>query len=228
MRLVWLSLCALVSYIVGTINPSYIIAKAKKFDIREAGSGNAGGSNALITMGKKIGALCMIFDIVKAFLVVKLSMILLPNEILAGAVSTTAVILGHIFPLWMGFKGGKGLACLGGSLLAYSPVIALIFLAIEFVLALIVDYICVVPITASVAFPVVYYLRGGNIYGALLLGTAAVAMLYRHRENLARIKAGKEAHFSYLWKSDKEKERIKANIGDDAYDQLQIKKFDEK
>ena len=228
MRLVWLSLCALIGYIVGTINPSYIIAKAKKFDIRKDGSGNAGGSNALITMGKKIGALCMIFDIVKAFIVVKLSMILLPNEILAGAVSTAAVILGHIFPLWMGFKGGKGLACLGGSLLAYSPVIGLIFLAIEFVLALIVDYICVVPITASVAFPVVYYLRGGNIYGALLLGVAAVAMLYRHRENLARIKAGKEAHFSYLWKSDKEKERIKANIGDDAYDQLQIKKFDEK
>ena len=224
MKLLSLALCAVTSYFVGTINPSYIISRIKKFDIREAGSGNAGGSNALITMGKRIGTACMIFDIFKAFAIVKLWMELLPEESLAGAVATTAVILGHMFPVWMGFRGGKGLACLGGSLLAYSPLIAMIFLAVELVLVFIVDYICVVPFTASLAFPIVYYLRGGSVWGTVILLVATVAMYYKHRENIARIREGKEAHFSFLWKGDKEKERIKQNIGEDEYDKLQVKK----
>ena len=225
MSLLWLSIVAVVSYFVGTINPSYLIAKVKKFDIREAGSGNAGGSNALITMGKKVGVFCMIFDIVKAFAVVKLSMILLPEELLAGAVSTTAVILGHIFPVFMGFKGGKGLACLGGSLLAYSPLVAMVFLACELIIVFIVDYICVVPITASIAFPIVYYIRGGSIWGTLFICIATIAILFRHRENLVRIKSGREAHFSFLWKRDKEVDRIKNNLSEDEYEEFQIKRM---
>jgi len=214
---------AIASYFVGTINPSYIIAKIKSFDIREAGSGNAGGSNALITMGKRVGAFCMIFDIIKAFLIVKLSMILLPEQPLTGAVSTVAVILGHIFPVWLKFKGGKGLACLGGSLLAYSPAIAMIFLAIELILVFVVDYICVVPLTVSVAFPIVYYLRGGSIWGTLLLLVVTVVMFYKHTDNLKRIKEGKEAHFSFLWKRGEELERIKQNTSEEEYESFQIK-----
>lgn len=224
MSLLWLSLVAVASYFVGTVNPSYLIARIKKFDIREAGSGNAGGSNALITMGKRVGVFCMLFDIAKAYAIVKISMILLPEEALAGAVSTTSVILGHIFPVFMGFKGGKGLACLGGSLLAYSVPVAMVFLACELAICFIVDYICVVPITASIAFPIVYVLRGGPIWGALFISIATIAMLFRHRENLVRIKDGKEAHFSFLWKRDKEVDRIKNNLSEDEYEELQIKK----
>ena len=220
MKLLWLGVCALISYFVGTINPSYLISRRRHFDIREAGSGNAGGSNALITMGKKVGTLCMIFDIIKAFAVVKASMLLLPMEPLAGAVSSTAVILGHIFPVWLNFRGGKGLACLGGAILAYSPLVLLIFLMIEFILAFIVDYICIVPITASIAFPIVYYAQGGPGFGALILLIATVAMLYKHMENIVRIREGKEAHFSYLWKREKEEDRIRSNLSEEEYNRL--------
>lgn len=223
MSFVYLIGCAIVSYLVGTINPSYIIGKRKNFDIRETGSGNAGGSNALLTMGKKVGVWCMLFDIFKAYAIVKLSMILLPNEELAGAVSSAAVTLGHIFPFYMNFKGGKGLACLGGVYLAYSWQIALIALTIELIVVLIVDYICVVPLTASLAFPVIYYARGGSVQGTLILLIVTVVMFYKHYENLVRIREGIEVHFSYLWKSDAEKERVKKAMGEEEYARLEKK-----
>lgn len=219
----WLVVCALVSYLVGTINPSYLIAKKKNFDIRKAGSGNAGGSNALITMGKKVGVFCMLFDILKAYVVVRLAMIYLPDIDYAGAVASTAVILGHIFPVWMKLKGGKGLACLGGAVLAYSHSIALILLVIEFVLALIIDYICVVPFTVSVVFPAIYYVRGGSIIGTAILLLATVAIYYKHVENIKRIRAGEEAHFSFLWKAEAEKLRIKNNVGEEEYNMKLVK-----
>ena len=131
--------CALMSYLVGTINPSYLISRLKHFDIRDAGSKNAGGTNALMAMGGKIGAFCMIFDVLKAFFIVKMSMSMMPDEALGMAVSSTFVILGHIFPFYMNFKGGKGLACLGGSLLAYSFAVAMMFLFVELIVVLIVN-----------------------------------------------------------------------------------------
>lgn len=224
MRVFWLSVCALCSYLIGNINPSYLIAKMKKFDIRNAGSGNAGGSNALITMGKAIGISCMLFDIFKAFASVKLSSILLPGEPLAIAVSSTSVILGHMFPVFMRFKGGKGLACLGGSILAYNPGFAMILLAVELVLVIVVDYICIVPFTASVIYPAAYYLWGGPIVGVSILLIATCAMYWKHRQNLENIRQGKEVHFSFLWNREAETNRVKENMTEEEYNNLQVKK----
>lgn len=221
--LVKLITCALFCYVVGTFNPSYLISKLKGFDIRKAGSGNAGGSNALITMGKRIGAFCMILDIFKAFAAVKISMLLLQGDVLVPAIASTSVILGHMFPATMGFKGGKGLACLGGSLLAYAPIIALIFLAVELVLVLLINYIVVVPLTVSVAYPVLYYVREESIPGTCILLIATVVMWHKHRENLRRIREGKEVRFSFLWNRDKEINRTKGNFSEEEYEAIQIK-----
>lgn len=205
-------ICVLLGYCVGSVNPSFIIAKLKGFDIRQSGSGNAGGSNAIITMGKRVGAFCCIFDILKAAAVVRLVIYLFPEVKIAFAVSSVSCILGHMFPWYMHFRGGKGLACLGGSILGYSPEVFAIMLLIELALALIVDYICIVPITASIAFPIVYGMLEDNIYGALILLIATVAMVYKHIENLRRINQGTELHFSYLWHKKKEVDRLSANI----------------
>lgn len=220
--LIRLFTCAIFCYVVGTVNPAYIISKIKGFDIRNAGSGNAGGSNALITMGKRIGVLCMVFDIVKAYVAVRLSMSLIPDDVLVPAIATTAVILGHMFPATMGFKGGKGLACLGGSLLAYSPALAMVFLAVELILVFAVNYIVVVPITASLVYPIVYYYIEGSIGGALILAIATVAILHKHRLNIRRIKEGKEVHFSFLWNRQKEIDRARGNLTDEEYESLQV------
>lgn len=215
--------CAFFSYVVGTFNPSFIISKLKGFDIRKAGSGNAGGSNALITMGKRVGIICMILDIIKAFAAVRLSMLIIPDDPVIPALATTSVIIGHMFPATMGFKGGKGLACLGGSMLAYDPILAMIFLAIEIVLVLVVDYIVVVPITVSVSYPVVFYLRESSIPALGVLLVSTLAMLYKHKGNLVSIKEGREVHFSFLWNRDKELSRIKGNISEEEYEARQVK-----
>ncbi len=213
-------LCALGSYLIGTINPSYIIARLKGFDIRKSGSGNAGGSNAVITMGGKIGALCMLIDIIKAYLVVVFAVKLLPEYLYIRSVSSVAVILGHMFPFYMRFKGGKGLACLGGSILAYDAMLFVIMLSLAILLAFITDYICFVPLSASVVFPIVYCCMEINegvpvpeaLIGAAIMFISTLFIWTKHFENLKRIKNGTEAHLSYLWKKDKELERIKGTV----------------
>lgn len=200
----------LLGYVIGCINPSYIIARIKGFDIRHRGSGNAGASNAVITMGKAVGIFSAFFDIAKAVLAVWLADYLF-DFIYAGEVAGTMCIIGHIFPFYMRFRGGKGLACLGGVILAYDWRVFLIMLGIEIVIVLVTDYICFIPITASVAFPIVYYFRESEetrLVGALIYFAAAVIMLIKHIENIRRIRNGMEAHFSFLWKKDKEMERL--------------------
>lgn len=202
----------LAGYLVGTVNPSYLIAKCKGFDIRKSGSNNAGGSNALITMGKLVGLVCILFDIGKAFGVVRLMVWLFPENPIVFACTAVACILGHIFPFYLRFKGGKGLACLGGSILAYNPVVFLWMLLGAVLVVLITDYICFVPMSVSVAFPIVYGVQTGDIWGALLFLPVIAAIYWKHYENLLRIRQGQELHVSFLWRKDKEIERVRANF----------------
>ena len=213
------AMCAVGSYLVGSFNPSYIIAKLKGFDIRKSGSGNAGGSNAVITMGGKIGVLCSLLDIFKAYLVITLFVKYLPEYAYIRSVSSVAVILGHMYPFYMKFKGGKGLACLGGAILAFDSLLFVIMLAFAIAIAFITDYIVFVPLTVSVIYPIIYGIMDKNIVGAAILFIATVFMYHRHGENIKRIKMGTEAHLSYLWKKDKELERIQENVNNRGADE---------
>ncbi len=207
--------CILFGYLIGGINPAYIIGRLKGFDIRQRGSGNAGASNATILMGKKVGAFSAVFDILKTFFVVLLMSILFPQFRQAKILTGISCILGHVFPAAMRFRGGKGLACLGGFILAYNWRVFLIMLLLELVLVLIVDYICFVPITASIAFPFLYAVREQDLLGAGLFFIVVAVILYKHMENLRRIRRGGEAHFSFLWKRDKEIARLTQNGADE-------------
>lgn len=195
-------LCIVAGYLIGTINPAYYIAKLRGFDIRQKGSGNAGASNAAITMGKLVGLFIALFDIAKAFFAVRLAQHFFPGVRYAAELAGIFSAIGHIFPFTMGFRGGKGTACLGGIILAFSWKVFLVMLSVELALAFLLDYICVVPITASAAFPIVYYFLTWRTLGALLYALLAPLYLYKHRDNLQRIREGKEARFSYLWSKD--------------------------
>lgn len=201
--------CILIGYFIGTVNPSYIIAKIHGFDIREKGSRNAGASNAVILLGKTIGILCALFDIAKTFFAIWLSQKLMPDFSLAFSVTAVACSLGHIFPFYMRFKGGKGLACLGGMILAFDWRVFLIMLTVEIVIVLASDYLCIVPMTASLAFPIVYGIMAKNLWGSLILLIMTAIIFYKHKINLQRIKNGTEMHFSFLWNKNKEIERLK-------------------
>ncbi len=208
--------CSLIGYFIGTFNPSYFLAKKRGFDIRTKGSGNAGASNAVILFGKLRGFLCAALDIAKAYFAVYLTKNLLFADFNhAFAVTGTACVVGHIAPFYMKFKGGKGLACLGGIILYYDYHVFLIMLAVEMVIALITDYICFVPITASFAFPVIYGIMNADIVGALILGILPLLILYRHIENLKRIKQGLEMRLSFLWRPEREMGRLRENITED-------------
>lgn len=200
--------CMLGGYLIGTLNPAFLIAKLRGFDIRQAGSGNAGASNAVITMGKAVGLFAALFDIAKAFVAVRLAVRFFPELTYAAHCAGICTILGHIFPFTMGFRGGKGLASLGGVILAFNGRVFALMLLCELVLALIVDYICVVPLTASVAFPIVYYFLTGHILGAILYALLIPLFFYKHMENLRRIAAGTEAKISYLWSKDEKVRRM--------------------
>ncbi len=209
--------CILIGYVIGCINPSYLLGRIKGFDIRKTGSGNAGASNAMITLGKAAGAFSAVFDIAKAFFAVLLAGHLFPAFAYAKEVTGACCILGHIFPFYMKFKGGKGLATLGGVVLSFNWIVLLCMLAGEIVLALIVNYICVVPITACIIFPIVYGIMTKKWIGVIIYLIPAVFMLWKHRENLVRIKEGRELRLSYLWNRQAEVERLEGIYDEKDY-----------
>ncbi len=208
MKPLTLFVCVMLPYLIGSINPSYILARCKGFDIRQKGSGNAGASNAVITMGKKVGIAFALLDIGKGYIAIALCQWLFPGQPIVLPLAAAAVIAGHIFPLFMGFRGGKGLACLAGALIRYDWRLFLLFLAAEAILALVTDYICVIPLTASVAFAILYAVQTRYVPGILLF-LVIVAMIYcKHMENLRRIRVGTEMHLSYLWHPKEEERRM--------------------
>lgn len=203
-----LIVCVLLGYIVGMFNPAYLIGKAKGHDLKKEGSGNAGASNAIVVIGKGVGVACGLADIFKAFFIYRVCEAMFPGMASAGMLAGAGCILGHIYPVWMHFNGGKGLACLGGTILAYDWKIFLLMLAVEIVFVLLAGYICLVAISASVVFPAVYMLRGGTVPALILLLAVTVTMLFKHRENLRRIREGSELRISYLWNKEAELERV--------------------
>lgn len=217
--------CSLIGYCIGAFSPAYLIGKKKGVDIRAKGSGNAGASNVLILFGKAAGFLCAILDIAKTWFAAWLAKRLFPFFDHSFAITATACILGHIFPFYMGFRGGKGLACLGGAILFYDGKVFLILLAVALLVVIITNYICFVPITVSVLFPVIYGIMKKDAVGAVVLGIVAVVIFCKHRENLERIRKGTELHLSFLWKPKSEVLRIRQNLLEDDVDVDKIEKL---
>ena len=108
----------------------------------------------------------------------------------------------------MNFKGGKGLAVLGGIIFSYSPLIFIVMLISEIIFVAIVKYVCFVAMTASIVFPALYYFTSSDHVGALILIVIPIIIISKHRTNIARIKNGTEARISYLFSKEKEKERL--------------------
>ena len=206
--------CGIIGYLMGAVNPSYLLAKRRGVDIRTRGSGNAGATNAMLLFGKSVGVFCALFDIAKAYLAVFLAELLFPEFSYAVPVTSVFCIVGHVFPFYMKFKGGKGFACLSGIVLCYDRGIFLLMLLGALVLALVSDYICFVPVLASLVFPILYGFLEQDLLGAIILSVIAVIMVAKHLENFRRIYGGTELRLSYLWKPKAEEERLRNNLGD--------------
>lgn len=185
-------LIALIGYVIGTSNMAIYLAKLKGVDLAHAGgTGNPGASNALILMGWRAGVLVGAHDIGKAVLAVWLAGALFPEIALSGAVAGVACVIGHMFPFYMHFRGGKGFAAYLGMTLALNWRFALGLLIAIALLVLVTDYIVVGTMTTVVSFPA-YCAATHHYVMALLLCVASAVIIYKHRSNLVRIANGTE------------------------------------
>jgi len=211
-------LCALLAYLIGTVNPSYIIGKIKGFDIREKGSKNAGASNAIILLGKITGILCALFDIAKACLAIWLCETIFKDASYVFAIAGTCVVIGHMFPFYMAFRGGKGTASLGGVIIMFDWRVFLIFFAVEIIIVFLTDYLCFMPITAVLIYPILYGIIRKDLIGALIFLGITIPVLIKNIENIKRILNGTEVHLSYLWNKDSEIQRVTGGEETEIFD----------
>ncbi len=204
---------AIIAYCIGSVNFSVIFSKKfAGFDVREKGSGNAGSTNMLRSVGKKAAALTLVCDILKGVVAISISMILgnivkdINRELLIQ-IAGIAVVLGHTFPIFFQFKGGKGVATSLGVLLMSNWQIGLICLVFALVLMLLTKMVSLGSCAAAVLFPVLTLFINDNytvltegksgsvyfIYSVIL----AVLVLYNHRSNIKRILNGTENKLSF-------------------------------
>lgn len=174
-------------YLLGCSNMAFYLEKLTKKSVRGGGSGNLGASNAVIRLGWLAGVLVGAHDIGKALLAVYLSRWLLPQWDYAAAVAGIACVLGHIFPFYLKFKGGKGFASYVGVIFALDWKVALAIIAMIFVVTLITDYIVAATMMTTISAPISLGLHQGKWILALILCIGSAVILYRHRENLIRI-----------------------------------------
>ena len=204
-----LGLKSLIAYLLGTLLGSLILGRLKGVDIRRMGSGNAGATNALRTQGKAFGLSVLILDIGKGVLAVAwVPALSLPGVGLDPGVSRQwlalacgfAVILGHIYPVWFGFRGGKGVATVIGVIGALEPRLLVPLFGCWLIVVLLTGYVGLASILAGVGLTIaVYRLDPGDtpLLGFCILVTALV--IYTHRGNLARMAAGTENRARRLW-----------------------------
>ena len=181
----------ILGYLLGCSNMALYLSRIKQVDIRKGGSGNLGASNVTMQLGWGAGVLTAVHDIGKAVLAVVLARVLFPDAPYAGALAGVASVLGHIFPFYLKFRGGKGFAAYLGMILALNWKFALVILILVGVVTIITDYIVAGTTLTILASPVYLGITGGWVV-ALILGAATAVILYKHRINYVRICKGTE------------------------------------
>ena len=204
---------AIIAYLIGSINFSILISKKKAgYDIRQKGSGNAGTTNMLRNLGKKYAAITLICDVLKGVVAIGIAIIVGnvlgdTNKALLVQIAGVAVVIGHTFPIFFGFKGGKGVATSLGILLMTNWQLGLICLVFALVLMALTRVVSMGSIAAAILYPVLTLFVGGGhyivessglgngyfIYSVIL----AIIVIFNHRENIKRILSGTENKISF-------------------------------
>ncbi|MBQ7800740.1 MAG: glycerol-3-phosphate 1-O-acyltransferase PlsY [Oscillospiraceae bacterium] len=174
----------IIGYLLGMLSPAALLSRLKKKDLRKNGSGNLGATNTMLVLGKGYGVLVMLLDVGKAFLAVRLSMYLFPELRYAGIVAGFSAVVGHIYPFYMKFRGGKGLAAYGGMVLALKPWMFPVMLALCVAIMVITNQGVAMAVSACVLYPILYVVCTGDLGALLLLAALSVLIIINHRSNL--------------------------------------------
>ena len=188
-------LVIVLSYLLGCSNMATYIAAVKKVDLSAGGSGNPGASNAVILMGWGAGVLTAVHDIGKAALAVIMARLVFPDLPHIGAAAGVAAVLGHIYPFWMKFKGGKGFASYLGMTIALHWKFAIAVLLVVVVVTLVTDYIVAATTTTIVVVPIGLGVLSQSLILPLILLVASAVIAWKHRENYVRMYHGTEIRF---------------------------------
>lgn len=191
----------LLGYLIGSISPAALVSKLKKTDLRKEGTGNVGASNVTLVIGKTAGVLVMLFDVAKGFGVYMLTQYLFPELRLAGLIGGLSAIIGHVFPFYLGFRGGKGLATFGGMVLAHDPIIFVILLIQGLVLMFIVNYSAAMPMSAGILYPIMAGLKYRDLAVFLITLAASLLIIIKHASNVTKGRQGKDVPIRAFAKS---------------------------
>lgn len=196
------------SYLLGSIPFGYLAGRIAGIDIRKCGSGNVGATNVIRTLGKGYGYPVFVADFLKGFAAVKVSLLITTrvqpewnSPEMFGILAAISSVIGHSFPVWLRFKGGKGVATSAGALFGLAPVAALVGAAIWALTFCLTRYVSVASIAAAAALPFIILITtwlsrtaGKSLfYSSVCL---AAVVIWRHRSNLLRLMRGTEPRFT--------------------------------
>lgn len=183
------------AYLLGSLSGSLLLGRLRGVDIRTMGSGNAGGTNAFRTQGALFASGVVVIDIGKGACAALLAEWLLPGHAMFALAAVFAAVIGHIWPVFHGFRGGKGAATLVGGLVIVWPQALLVLLAVWFLSLLLTGYVGLSTVLAALSLLFSTYAFKADA-GVFLFAAASAALLtYSHRSNLQRLRAGTEPRF---------------------------------
>lgn len=175
-----------IGYLFGCISPAAILGKLKSVNLKKEGTGNLGATNTALVLGPKSGIVVLLSDIMKSILSAKVSCALFPDLLHAGMIACIGCMLGHCFLVFMHFEGGKGVAVYAGMVLLYNPWFAVPIIFFGTLLIILLNTGVAAPLLASVLFPVLIIMQGGDRTSLLLAIVASMLLVFMHRDNLKK------------------------------------------
>ncbi len=180
----------LTGYLLGSVSPSAFLAKIKHENFREQGTGNLGATNTMVILGKWYGIFVMAFDFLKAFFAVRIARWLVPSTPFVWMLAGLMAVVGHVFPFYLNFKGGKGLASFGGVVLGYDVFAFLVLLVLSVVLMLLFDYGAAMPMSAAVLFP--FFVLSDGLWVFALSTALGLLVIIKHWSNVKKAARGED------------------------------------
>ncbi len=183
------------AYLLGSVPFAFIAGRLHGVDLRTTGSGNLGATNVFRTLGRTVGITVMVLDIAKGAAAVLLAVALTDNPwpLAAGALA----ILGHVRPVWTGFKGGKGVAVGGGALIGLVPAASGVLIVLWFLIVLITRYVSVASIVCALAAAPLAWAFGAPWSYLGFIALAGLFVVWKHRENIVRLSRGEENRLNF-------------------------------
>ncbi|MGW8272287.1 MAG: glycerol-3-phosphate 1-O-acyltransferase PlsY [Thermodesulfovibrionales bacterium] len=185
-------LCMAGAFLLGSVPFGLLIARLRGVDIRSSGSGNIGATNVLRSVGKGEALLTLVADAAKGFIPAYLALRLFPQGPAAGIIGVTAVV-GHVFSIFLRFRGGKGVATALGVLGAYAPLVGILTVAIWILIFLVSRISSLSAVGAFLLLPVVAYMAGEPGEKTVLMTGLSLLIIMRHKDNIGRLIRGEEA-----------------------------------